>query len=165
MALTKDVHIERYGVGGNADQPFNQPLGANVTVYRGSIALTDGTTGFLKNPDTAVGSTDVCWGLIEQAGPESVDTGPGIANSSSVSGVVTADITPGTFFLACDTTLTQANVGAQLYVKDAITVSLTASSRPKAGYLVAIDTTRTQAPGPYAVQIGTGISGPGGAGP
>ena len=165
MAVTKDQHIVRYGVGGNADQPFNQPIGANVTVYRGTIALTDGTTGYLKNPDTAVASTDVCWGLIQQCGPESVDTGPGIANTSSVSGVVTADITPGTFFLACDTTLTQANIGAQLYVKDAITVSLTSTGRPKAGYLVSIDTTQTQAPGPYAVQMGTGISGPGGAGP
>lgn len=159
MALTKDVHIERYGSGGG-NLPYNQPIGANVTVYRGSIAVTDGTTGFLKNPDTAVGSTDVVWGLIQQAGPESVDTGPGIANASSVSGVVTADIETGTFFLACDTTLTQANIGAKVYVKDAITVSLTQSTRPLAGVLVSIDTTRTQAPGPYAIEMGTGVTAP-----
>jgi hypothetical protein len=157
MAVTKDQHIERYGVGD--PQPYNQPIGASVTVYRGTIAVTDGTTGYLKNPDTAVTATDIVWGLIQQCGPETIDSGPGIANASSVSGVVTADIATGTFFLACDTTLTQANIGAKVYVKDAITVSLTSTSRPLAGILVAIET-RSQAPGNYAISLGGGITGP-----
>jgi hypothetical protein len=155
MALTKDVHIERLGVG--VDQPFNFPLGASVTVYRGSFALTD-AAGNLKNASNP-SSTDKCWGLIQQAGPESVDTGPGIVNGSTVAGVVTADVATGTFFMASDGTLTQSNVGMVVYVKDEVTVSATASTRPAAGVLVYIET-RPQAPGNYAIAIGTGITGP-----
>lgn len=162
MTVTRDVHIEQYGDPGNAHQPLVQPLAANTTVYRGTLAITDGTTGYLKNPDTAVGSTDIVWGLIEGNAPGSgvADITAGVVNSSSVSGVNLVQIRTGTFFLACDTTLTQANIGAKLYVKDAITVSLTSTSRPLAGVLMAIDTSRTQAPGPYAVDIGTGIVAP-----
>lgn len=162
MALSKDVHIERYGVGGNADQPLNYPLGANVTVYRGSIALTD-ANGNIKNASNP-SSTDKCWGLIQQAGPESVDTGPGINNASSVAGTVTVDVETGTFFLASDGTLGQSTVGQTVYVVNETTVSTSSSgsTRPIAGVHYAVDTTRTQPPGGYAILLGTGLTGPSG---
>jgi len=161
MALSKDVHIERYGVGGSADQPLNFGIKASTTVYRGSIALT--ASGVLKNASSPA-STDLCWGLIQQCGPESADTGPGIANGSSVDGVVSADVATGTFFLASGANTDQlgaTTLGKPVYVIDEVTVGATSGggTRPVAGVHVATET-RTQALGSYAIKLGSGITGP-----
>jgi hypothetical protein len=165
MALSQDVRIERYGVPGNAHQPLNRPLGAGVTVYRGSIALTD-ANGNIKNASNP-SSTDLAWGIIEGAGPGTANLSPGIVNSSTVASTVTVEIGTGCFYLASGTgsdQLNQSNVGQAVYVINETTVGLTSggSSRPKAGVLMNIDFTRTQAPGFYAIDMGTGITGPAG---
>lgn len=152
MALTADVKITRYGTD-TGHQLANQPLGGSVTVYRGSIALTD-VNGYLKNASSPA-STDTCWGVIEN----SVDlafTGPGITNPNTTNGGVNVNIATGTFFLNSGTSgdaLTQANVGATVYVIDEVTVGKTSGggTRPVAGVLMAIDTTQ---PGGYAVKLG-----------
>jgi hypothetical protein len=161
MALSKDVHIERYGVGGNADQPLNFGIKGSTTVYRGSIALT--ASGVLKNSSSPA-STDLCWGVVQQCGPESVDTGPGIVNGSSVDGVVSADVATGTFFMASGTSadqLSATTLGKTVYVIDEVTVGATSGSgtRPVAGVHVYTET-RTQAPGNYAIKFGSGLTGP-----
>jgi hypothetical protein len=164
MALTADVHIERYGVAGDNHQPYNLPIGANVTVYRGSIALTD-TTGNLKNAASPL-STDTCWGLIDTYGPGTVDTVPGLNNASTVAGVVSADIATGTFFLASATgadQLSQSTYGKTVYVVNETTVGLTSNggTRPVAGCHVYTEAAgRVQAPGPYAIKLGS--TSPGG---
>ena len=156
-ALTGDIHWERFGVGDTA-QPINQPLGGNVTVYRGSIALTD-TSGNVKTNST-VTSTDTCWGIIQGGGPGYLDATPGVINTSSVAGVVTVDIVQGTFLLASGTgsdQLAQSSVGRTVYVMSEYTVGYTSGggSRPAAGTLIAVlSETPAQAPGVYAVRLG-----------
>jgi hypothetical protein len=155
MALTQDVHKERYG--NSDDAPYNLPLGASVTVYRGSIALTN-TLGYLKNASSP-SSTDTCWGLIDQCGPESVNSGAGIVNGTT-SGAVTADIATGTFFLASGSgadQLSQSTYGSTVYVINETTVGLTSngSTRPIAGIHVYTEAAgRFQAPGNFAIKLG-----------
>lgn len=163
-ALTHDVHKERYGAAD--DTPYNFPIAASTTVYRGSIALTSVVANVtaLKNAATPA-STDICWGVIDQAGPESVNTGPGIVNGSSVSGVVTADVATGTFFLASGTgadQLSSSSIGSTVYVIDEVTVGLTTGggTRPIAGVHVYTEAQgRFQAPGNYAIKLGSTGSG------
>jgi hypothetical protein len=162
MALTSDIHYERWGVG-DTTAPIIQPLGGSVTVYRGSIALTD-SSGNVKNASSPL-STDTCWGIIAGFGPGNVDLSPGVINSSSVASAVTAAIYQGAFLLASGTgsdQLSQSTVGKQVYVINEYTVGLTSGggTRPVAGVLVNISTeTRVQAPGPYAVKLGTTVVG------
>lgn len=165
MALTQDVHAERYGSADN--DPYNLPLAASTTVYRGSIALTSivSNVAYLKNASSP-SSTDICWGIIGQAGPESVNTGPGIVNGSTVAGVVTVDVETGTFFLASGTgadQLSASSYGSTVYVINETTVGLTSggSTRPVAGVHVYTET-RLQAPGNFAIKLGTtgaGVAG------
>lgn len=157
MALSADVRIVRYGTPGNSTQPVNQPLtGSSTTVYRGSVATT--RSGYLVAPTTPQ-ATDIVWGLIESAGPGTPNIVPGITNAGS-SGDVTAEIATGSFFLASGTgadALTQANVGAVVYLIDEITVGATSggSSRPVAGVMEAYDATVVDSLGPIAVKLGT----------
>ena len=166
MALTGDIHYERYGAG-DTSQPLVQPLGGSVTVYRGSIALT-GSDGNVKNASSPA-STDTCWGIIAGYGPGVADTVPGVINSSSVASAVQAMIYQGAFFLASGSgsdQLSQSSVGSKVYVINEYTVGLTSGggNRPVAGVLIAISgETRVQAPGNYAValgstQVGTGVA-------
>jgi len=160
MALTADVHKVRYGGPGNAHQPFNFPMRASpVVAYRGSIALTD-SGGFIKNSASPL-TTDTCWGLIDQIGPGGVDTAPGITGGTA-DGAVTVDVESGTFFLASGTgadQLSAATVGQKVYVINETTVGLVSTSRPLAGVHIAVDTTRTDAPGPYAIALGPLLGG------
>jgi len=137
MALTADVEITRFGVPGDAHQTLPALLGANVTIYRGSIAL-QANTGYLKNAASPA-STDTCLGLIDAGGPGYPNFSPGIVNGSSVSGTIYVDIATGSFYMASDGTLTQANVGGTVYVSNETTVTATQGSNPKAGVLIYID--------------------------
>ena len=163
MSLTSDVKIVRYG-SPDGHEPLNFGIQASLTVYRGSIAVTAGHgqshAGYL-HPASTVASTDVCWGLIESAGPGSIDGGPGIAGGSS-DGAVTANVATGTFFLASAGSSDQLGVntlGSTVYVVDEVTVGLTSNSnaRPVAGVHVAVDTTG-QYPGGYAIRLGNNQS-------
>lgn len=167
MALVHDVHKERYGSSLKTDT-YNAPLGATVTVYRGSIALTIGAgltgAGDIKNASSPV-STDICWGLIAQAGPESVNYEPGITGGSTA-GAVSVDIDTGCFFLASSTgsdQLPAVACGQTVYVYDEVTVALTSGggTRPVAGVHVYTEAAgRIQAPGNYAIKLGsTGVGG------
>jgi hypothetical protein len=162
MALTGDIHYERWGVG-DTTAPIVQPLGGSVTVYRGSIALLD-SSGNVKNASSPA-STDTCWGLIAGYGPGTTDMAPGVINSSSVASAVSAMIYQGAFFLASGSgsdQLSQSSIGKTVYVINEYTVGLTTGggTRPAAGVLVNISTeSRAQAPGNYAVKLGTTVVG------
>jgi hypothetical protein len=156
-ALTTDIHYERWGTG-DTSAPVVQPLGASVTVYRGSIALID-NAGNVKNASAPL-STDVCMGIIGGYGPGNVDLSPGVINTSSVASAVTAMIYQGAFFLASGTgsdQLSQSTVGRTVYVINEYTVGQTSGggNRPSAGVHVAVSTeTRVQAPGNFAIKLG-----------
>jgi hypothetical protein len=159
MALTADIPTERYGTPGNEAQPVNFAVKAATTIYRGSIAITrSGIAVPALNANLL--STDVCWGVYEQAGPGTADIGPGILGGS-VDGAVTVEVATGTFFLASSTgagLLGPTTLGKTVYVYDEQTVSASAGSLPIAGVHIYTDTTRTGAPGPYAIKLGSNES-------
>lgn len=161
MGVTSDQKIVRYGSWD--DHEFQvMGLGANVTVYRGTIALSNGTgahQGYLKNAAT-VASTDVCWGLIDHVAPGStaIDGAPGITGGST-DGAVSVEIAQGTFFLGSSTGSDQLGVttlGLSVYVYNETTVAATSggAARPIAGIHVFTDTTG-QYPGGYAIKLGS----------
>lgn len=150
MALSADVKTTRYGTP-DGHQMVSQPMGANVTVYAGSIALTITGTGYIKNAASPA-STDTCWGIIAQQ----------TINGSSAA-ALSVNIETGTFFVnagADSDALTQADVGSKVYVIDEVTVGKTNGSgtRPVAGTLIKIDTSQ---PGGYAVRFGNAPPGTG----
>lgn len=139
MALTADVKIIRYGAPA-ANEIIAQPIGASVTLYAGSFAVTDGVTGKLKNAASTTAG-DVVWGLVQrqQLAPATGTLVP---------------IEKGTFFMASGTgqdQLSQADVGTTVYLIDEVTIGSGSSSRPKVGVLKYVDTTQG---GGYAVEIG-----------
>ena len=154
MALTADIITTKYGPGG---PPNNQPLKANSTVYRGSVAAT--RSGYLVAMSTPQ-STDVVWGIIDEA-VGVANTGPGITGASTDGGV-TVNIDTGSFFLASGTSgdaITQANVGQTCWLIDEKTVGATnpgGNTRPIAGVVEFIDPT-------YGVAVKLGSSQSSGA--
>jgi hypothetical protein len=160
-ALTQDIPIVEYGVRGNESQPVNLNLKATTTVYRGSIALTrSGIAVPALNANLL--STDVCWGLYEHAGPGTADTGPGILGGS-VDGAVTVEVATGTYFLASSSgadLLGPTTLGKTVYVYDEQTVAATSGggARPVAGTHIYTDSTRTDAPGTFAIKLGSNES-------
>lgn len=156
--LTQDITVERYGTPGNANQPINLNLKATTTVYRGSIALTRSGVA-VPAVNSNLTSTDLVWGLYEQAGPGTADTGPGILGGS-VDGAVTVDVQTGCFFLASSSgsdLLGVSTLGKTVYVYDEQTVAATngGATRPVAGIHLFTDTTRVQAPGAFAILLGS----------
>ena len=151
MALTADIKTIRYGTD-DGHAPTSKPLGASVTVYGGSIAITD-SAGNVKNAASPA-STDVTWGLIAEQRPF-----PPLA-ASSTAGTYQVEILTGSFFLASGTSsdaLTAADLGKTVYVIDEKTVGKTSNgnTRPVAGVLMAIDTTVQPS---YAVKLGNSQS-------
>jgi hypothetical protein len=153
MAVTKDQKIIRYGTY-DGHQSTSQPMKANAACYAGTIALTD-STGYVKSSAT-VAATDKCWGIINglKDGSPHVTTPitAGTTNGDTVIGIDT-----GTFFLTPGLTtdaLTQADIGAVVYVIDEVTVGKTdgSASRPIAGRLAEIGT--GQYAGLVAVTLG-----------
>lgn len=159
-ALTADIHPIRYGTPGNASQPINQPLKASTTagstVYRGSVAIT--RSGYMVAATTPQ-SSDLVWGIVDQAGPGTIDSGPGITGGTA-DGSVTVDIATGSFWLQSGTgsdAITQANVGATCYLMNETTVGLTsAGSRPTAGIIVEVASTTTGFSG-FVTPIASGM--------
>lgn len=142
-ALTKDIEAFKVGVPGNASQPVNLPLKnstvAGSTVYRGSVAIT--RSGYMVAATTPQ-STDIVWGIVAQAGPGTIDSGPGITGGTG-DGSVTVEVETGTFWLQSGTgsdAIAAANIGATCYLMNETTVGLTTSgnSRPTAGIVFAI---------------------------
>ncbi len=155
--LTADVSLVEYGVPGNENQPVNLNLKATTTVYRGSIALTRSGVA-VPAVNSNLTSTDVVWGLYDQAGPGTADTGPGITGGST-DGAVTVDVATGTYFLASSTgsdLLGVSTLGKVVYVYDEVTVAATngGGTRPVAGVHIYTDSTRTDAPGTFAIKLG-----------
>lgn len=164
--LTADIPVERYGTPGDASQPTNLQMASGTTntpttVYRGSIAIT--RSGFCTPAqNSTILSTDIVWGLVEMAGPGTADTAPDISNTGA-SGAVTVEVMTGTFFLASSTgadALGVTTLGKTVYVYDEQTVAATSNSnaRPVAGIHAYTDSTRTNAPGIYAITLGTAQS-------
>lgn len=156
--LTQDIPTVELGAMGNATQPINLNLKATTTVYRGSIALSrSGVAVPAQNANLL--STDISWGIYENAGPGTADTGPGIVGGTT-DGAVTVEVRTGTFFLASSTgadALGVTTLGKTVYVYDEQTVAATSGSatRPVAGVHIYTDSTRTDAPGIYAIKLGT----------
>lgn len=154
--LTQDVTIVGLGDLGDANQPNNLNLKAATTVYRGSIALTRSGVAVAAQNSGLSSATDIVWGLYEKAGPGTTNFwGPGITGGS-VDGAVTVEVRTGTFFLASSTgggALGPTTLGKTVYVYDEVTVTAT-SGGPIAGVHMYTDTTRTDAPGPYAIKLG-----------
>jgi hypothetical protein len=160
-ALTQDIATVEYGTRGNSSQPLNFPLKANTTVYRGSIAITRSGVAVPALVANLATATDVCWGIFDEAGPGTADTGPGITGGT-VDGAVTVDVSPGTYFLASSTgsdLLGPTTLGKTVYVYDEFTVAATQNTtRPVAGIHIYTDSTRTDAPGIYAIKLGSAQS-------
>lgn len=138
MALSKDVFVNRSGVEG-LHENLAAPLGSAVTVYSGSVAAT--RSGYLANMSVPQ-ITDVVLGLVgNPAGGTYVKTGPGIVgNGSQGANGVWVEVLTGSFILASGTgadALTEADVGATVYLIDEVTVGKTdgSSSRPTVGKL------------------------------
>lgn len=149
MAATLDYKITRFGtpIGNNL---LSFPLGGNVTVAAGAFAITDGTTGNIKDAAGSLVAADVVWGVIQERRPFLADP------ASSVAGTYLVPVECGSFYFQNGGTggdaLSQANVGATVYVTGEQSVGLTSSggTRPTAGTLINVDTTQ---PGGYAVKI------------
>ena len=157
MALTGDIQIYEDGIPGNASQPVNQPVKANVTVYRGSFATT--RSGYLV-PATSPQSSDICWGVINKYGPGFADVSPGIVGGAT-DGAVTAEILTGSFFFAntsttASDTVTQASVGLPIYIVNETNFSMWDGNkvRPLGGALNRIDSFMFNLYGLYSVKLG-----------
>jgi hypothetical protein len=139
MAQTKDALTLRYGTK-DGHQNLYQPLAASVSIYSGTIALTNASG--LAHPATSVATTDTCWGLFNGLfnGTPTVST-PIVEGTTA--GVDTIGIDTGTFWLTpgiSGDAITQANVGQLCYVIDEVTVGATSGggTRPVAGRVIQI---------------------------
>jgi hypothetical protein len=159
MAVTTDQKITRLGSPGDSTQPLELPCKAATTFYRGTPATT--RAGYLVEA-TAPASTDVVWGMIEDMGSAANLTvsGPGFVSPSGADGQIKARIATGAFYMASSTgadAITEANVGATVYLADETHVALTSAggTRPVAGVVLNIDSTQ---PGGVAVKFGSNQS-------
>lgn len=139
MSTTQDLNIIRYGTA-DGHQPQAQPIQSAVSLYIGQVAVT--RSGYLIQPDTSVQSTDIVWGMINgQLDSQHAISSP--MAGGTVAGLHIAGIDTGTFYLSIGTNsdaLTQADVGATVYLIDGNTVGKTdgGAARPVAGKLASI---------------------------
>lgn len=174
MTLTADIRTTRYGTA-DGHQPLNKGIQATTTVYRGSVAVLNGpggsNVGYLRNPATP-GPSDLVVGMIDEAGPGTSDTGPGITGGAT-NGAVSANILTGSFILASGTSgdaLTVATNMTTVYLIDEKTVGATSApdgsgnpTRPVAGVQLACHTDDPSIPSGFvAVKLGTPASPLGG---
>lgn len=155
--MTTDAKIIRYGTQ-DGHQPTSQPIESTVSLYVGRVAVT--RAGYLIDADTAVQSTDTCWGMLNGI----IDSAP--TTTSPMSGGTThglhiAGIDTGSFYLTSGAdadALTQADVGATVYLIDGLHVGKTdgSATRPPAGKLAEIG--QGQYSGLVAVTIGNNTS-------
>jgi hypothetical protein len=156
MALTNDIHTLRDG--SNVHEPLVAPVKASEQLYSGAIAVLD-ASGRLHSAASA-SAGDTCAGIIgEPAGGTYVKTGPGIKGGTNDTAVY-AEVLQGNFFLNGGTgadALTEANVGATVYVIDEVTVGATSggNSRPAAGTMRPI--TPSTPSGKVSVRLGNPV--------
>jgi hypothetical protein len=146
MALTTDIPSTRLGVPGDAHQPLSFPVAAAAKPFGGAVAVT--YKGYLVAASTP-SSDEIVVGMMQRTAD----------NSAGAAGDIYAEVETGTFWLFGGTSadaLTQANVNQVVYLIDEKTVGATSgsSTRPVAGTLRAIDTTRAGGD-QYAVTLGT----------
>lgn len=131
MTVTADQDTPRWGTPDQAPEPGTAPIDANVIVYAGTIALR---RAGLINPSDSPQSTDIVVGLVSKQTDNR--TGSFFGGAASATQV---PIDRGTFILSHDGGVTEADCGVTIvYVKDAVTVTKTQSTRPKAGIVKAI---------------------------
>lgn len=168
MAITADIPTTRYGTP-DGHQPLNKGLQASITIYRGTIAVLNGTgghQGYLKDPASPA-TTDLVIGVIDTGGPGYPNTSPGIVGGST-DGAVTANISTGTFLFASGTGADELDVTtnmASVYMIDGQTVGKTngSSSRPVAGVQMSCNDDDPSIPAGFvAVKLGTPASPLGG---
>ncbi len=150
MAVTNDIKSWRIDA---EESLVAYPVGANVQLYVGAIALVSGsgavTTGFLKNAGTA-GSADLVAGIIsEPAGGTLVQTGPGILGGTT-DGLVWVNVRVGTFMIQSGTgadALTAALVGKQVFYHGENNVGPIADATSNAGARPVLGILMPQDPG------------------
>jgi hypothetical protein len=161
MALTRDIPTTRFGVPGDGHQPLSFPVGASQKPFGGAVAVT--YNGYLIAASTP-SSDQLVVGIMQRTADNS---GNGTPDNRFVgdgtAGSIVAEVETGTFFLFGGTNtdaLTQADVNKTVYLIDEKTVGKTngSSTRPVAGTLRAIDTTRAGGD-QYAVTLGTVANG------
>lgn len=146
---TADIKIVEYGTP-DGHQMYSQPLKGSATVLGGTAAVL--RSGYLVNSaDLTPQSTDIVMGLIHKQ----------TVNPSTTDGAVACDIETGTFYMKCagsSDLLTQADVGAKVYLVDNQTIGKTngGASRPECGTLVNVDSSQ---PGGFAIKMGTPAPG------
>lgn len=154
MSTTQDLNIIRYGTQ-DGHQPQAQPIESSVSLYIGQVAVT--RAGYLIQPDTAVQSTDIVWGMLNGQ-LDSQETVSSPMAGGTTAGLHIAGIDTGSFYLTPGTSgdaLVQSDIGATVYLIDGNTVGKTSNgnTRPVAGTLENIGS------GPYtglvAVKLGT----------
>ena len=153
-AQTKDIKIIRYGEP-EGNVRLSQPMSANAACYQGTIALTRGGYAI---PAITVASTDLCWGVYNGI-KDSINAVSTPITETTVAGTTRIGIDMGTFYFASSTgadAITQANVGATVYVVNETTVALTGSGRPVAGVVAEIGV--SQYAGLVAVTMGSAQS-------
>jgi len=143
------------------DQPtptyLDLPIAASTLIYPGAIVCLSG--GYVVNATTATGL--VCIGICD-----GLTLKPGFTadNSTGSNGAFLVRVHPGVFDLQYGTAgdaITQANVGATVYLINETTVGATngGGSRPVAGLLAQVPATDASIPVGYvAVQLGTANS-------
>lgn len=142
MTVSQDLKTDRYGTDDQAPvTPMAQPIGAAVTVYAGTVAIT--RAGYVVASDTPQ-STDIVWGIVRKQ----------VANTSTsffggAQGATNVDIDRGDFWLSYGSgadAFTQASVGNTAYLKDAQTVAAGTGggTRPVAGIVLAFDSARSK---------------------
>lgn len=148
MALTTDIPSTRFGVPGDGHQPLSFPVAAANKPFGGAVAVT--YQGYLIAASTP-SNNQIVVGIMQRTAD----------NSTGNNGDVTGQVETGSFFLfgpssGSPDALTQASVNQVVYLIDEKTVGATSGSntRPVAGTLRAIDTTRAGGD-QYAVTLGT----------
>lgn len=139
MSTTQDLNIVRYGTQ-DGHQPQSQPIESSVSLYIGQVAVT--RAGYLIQPDTAVQSTDIVWGMLNGQ-IDSQETVSSPMSGGTTHGLHIAGIDTGSFYLTPGTSsdaLIQSDVGATVYLIDGNTVGKTdgSATRPIAGKLASI---------------------------
>ena len=136
-ALTQDTLTARYGTPDQAPPIMAQPIGANQTIYGGSVVVT--RAGYVVAASTPQ-SNDIVWGICDK---QTINTASSFYGGAQAA--TTVPIDRGDFWLAYGTAgdaFAQADVGATSFLIDEITVGKTngGNTRPVSGVVLAVDT-------------------------
>lgn len=137
MATTQDLKL--YQIGTPELYPtLNFPMCGGITVYGNTIAVTD-TNGRIVNPAQPA-TSNKCWGVIARQTSTAANTNPFGSSTALANCALTVDVLQGIFaFPFCTSdTVSEATIGATIYVYDNATVTNTNNSTATAGKCVAI---------------------------